>query len=143
MTASRLLGATTIPTPGRDDPAPSGPLGRITVAAVLIGLAAAAAAVFGIFTTAPEAAVTGGALLGFALGWVSLGWGTTRFTSRPQRWAYLPTALLGTAGVALIALKPDEGAMEDLTWIWAPGFVALAFFIGWKAHGGIRGLSSR
>ena len=135
------MSATTIPTPSRHvDAAPAGPLGRITVAAMLIGLAAAAAAVFGIFPTASEAAVTGGALAGFALGWAFLAWATTRFTSRPQRWAWLPAALLGTAGVALLALEPGEGAMEDLTWIWAPGFVALGAFIGWNAHRGIRGL---
>ena len=133
MTGSRLMSTVIIPSLGHDvDPAPSGPVGRITVAAVLIGLAAAAAAVFGIFPAAAEAAVTGGALVGFALGWVFLGWGTTRFTSRPQRWAYVPAALLGTAGLALLALQPHEEALEDLAWIWAPGFIALAFFIVWK-----------
>jgi pimeloyl-ACP methyl ester carboxylesterase len=141
MTPSRFISATTTPTLSREvDPAPSGPLGRITVAAVLTGVAAAAAAVFGIFALAPEAVVTGGALLGFALGWVLLGWATTRFTSRPQRWAYVPAALLGTAGLALLALQPHEEALEDLTWIWAPGFIALALFIVWKARRGIRGL---
>ncbi|WP_425573076.1 alpha/beta fold hydrolase [Nocardioides panacihumi] len=107
---------------------------------MFIGLAAAAVAVFGIFVTGSEAVVTGGALIGFALGWAFLGWGTTRFTNRPQRWAYLPAAILGTAGVALVALRPGDGAMADLTWIWAPGFVALACFIGWQSHRGIRGL---
>ena len=70
-------------------------MGRITFASMATGVVGAAALVFGVAPDASEARVIGAALLAFAAGWAMLAFLTTRRTTRPQRWAYVPATVTG------------------------------------------------
>ena len=48
-----------------------------------------------VFAGAAEYVITGSALLAFAAGWAMLAVLSTRLTSQPQRWAYVPAAVDG------------------------------------------------
>jgi pimeloyl-ACP methyl ester carboxylesterase len=54
---------------------------------------------------------------------------STRKTTRPQRWAYVPATVLATTGVVLAAVNPGEPAMSRLAWVWAPALVVLAVWV--------------
>ena len=102
-----------------------GPFVRIVVASVATGVLAAAVLVLGVFPGAVEHVTTGLALLAFAVGWAVLATLTSRTTSAPQRWAYVPAAFLGTAGLALVALAPDDDTMRVASWVWPPAVLVL------------------
>ena len=78
---------------------------------------------------ASEARVVGAALVAFATGWAMLAFLTTRKTTRPQRWAYVPATVMATAGTVLAAVNPGEPAMTRLAWVWAPALVVLAVWV--------------
>ena len=124
---------TTAPTPPRvapSSPAPRvGPMGRVTFASMATGVLGAAALVFGAAPNTSEARVVSAALVGFAAGWAALAFLTTRFTTRPQRWAYLPATVMATAAVVLAAVNPGEPTMTRLAWVWAPALVVLAVWV--------------
>ena len=123
--------STTAPSPvaTRSPAPPVGPIGRITFASMATGLAGAAALVFGVLPNESEARVIGAALLAFASGWAMLAYFTTRRTTRPQRWAYVPAAVMATTGALLAAVNPGEPAMSRLAWVWAPALVVLAVWV--------------
>lgn len=106
-----------------------GPMGRITFASMATGVVGAAALVFGVVPDSSEARVVGAALVAFAAGWAMLAFLTTRKTTRPQRWAYVPATVLATAGAVLAAVNPGEPAMSRLAWVWAPALVVLAVWV--------------
>jgi pimeloyl-ACP methyl ester carboxylesterase len=106
-----------------------GPMGRITFASMATGVVGAAALVFGVAPEASEARVIGAALLAFAAGWAMLAFLTTRRTTRPQRWAYVPATAMGAAGVVVAAVNPGEPTMTHLAWVWAPALVLLAVWV--------------
>lgn len=121
---------TTPPEVVTTSPAPRvGPMGRITFAAMATGVVGAAALAFGAASNASEARVVSAALLGFAAGWLTLAILATRFTTRPQRWAYVPATVMATTAVLLSAVNPGEPAMTHLAWVWAPGLVVLAAWV--------------
>jgi pimeloyl-ACP methyl ester carboxylesterase len=106
-----------------------GPMGRITVASMATGLVGAVAVVVGVVPNASEARVIGAVLVAFAAGWAMLALLTTRNTTRPQRWAYLPASVMATAGIVLAAVNPGEPMITRLAWVWAPALVVLAVWV--------------
>jgi pimeloyl-ACP methyl ester carboxylesterase len=106
-----------------------GPVGRITFASMATGLVGAAALVFGVLPNASEARVVGAALVAFATGWAMLAFLTTRLTTRPQSWAYVPAIVMATVGALLAAVNPGEPSMTRLAWVWAPALVVLAVWV--------------
>lgn len=107
-----------------------GPMVRITGVAMATGAVGAAALVFGVAPNASEARVVGAALVAFAAGWALLAWLTSRTTTHPQRWAYVPASVLAATAVTLAAVNPGEPTMSRLAWVWAPALVALAVWVG-------------
>jgi pimeloyl-ACP methyl ester carboxylesterase len=110
-------------------PVPTGPVGRIIVASMATGVLAASALIFGVLPAASEARIVGAALVAFAIAWAMLAWLTTRLTTRPKRWAYVPASLLAASGATLLAIDPGEPVMTRLAWAWAPALVALAVWV--------------
>ena len=69
------------------EPSPRRRPAVVVAGSLLAGLAAAVAFVAGPLAGGREAVITGGLLLGFAVGWALLAVSSARFTHRPQRWA--------------------------------------------------------
>ncbi|MET7426127.1 alpha/beta hydrolase [Dactylosporangium sp. NPDC005555] len=107
----------------------TGPVGRIIAACTATGAVGAAALTFAVLPDASEARIVGAALVAFATGWAILAWLTTRMTTRPQRWAYVPATLMATSGAVMLAVNPGEPAMTRLAWAWAPALVVLAVWV--------------
>jgi pimeloyl-ACP methyl ester carboxylesterase len=118
--------ASTPSTPSTRPTGPTGPVARIIAASLATGAVGAAALTFAVLPDQSEARIVGAALIAFATGWAMLAWLTTRMTTRPQRWAYVPAAVMAAFGAALVAVNPGEPALTRLAWVWAPGLVALA-----------------
>jgi len=97
----------------------------VVAGSLLAGLLAAVALVIGPLAGSREAVITGGLLLGFAVGWALLAVLSTRYTDRPQRWAAIPAAAMGITGAALIILAPDAGTLSALGWVWPPLLLVL------------------
>jgi pimeloyl-ACP methyl ester carboxylesterase len=133
--------STRTPTPtgstGRTTPA--GPLGRIIATSLGASAVAAAVLTFAVLPDASEATIVGTTLAAFGAGWAMLAWLTTRLTTRPQRWAYVPAAALATSGAALLAFTPGEPTMTQLAWVWAPALAVLGAWIARRTHQNIPG----
>jgi pimeloyl-ACP methyl ester carboxylesterase len=117
-----------MPTPGRGTR--RGPLRRIIVGSLFTGAFLAAVLPLVVFGGGSEAVITGSALLGFAAGWAMLAVLTSRRTSQPQRWAWVPAAGLAATGVGLLVTTPDDPAMTAASWVWPPLLLALAVWMG-------------
>ncbi|MDQ1635738.1 MAG: hypothetical protein QOJ32_2547 [Frankiaceae bacterium] len=119
------------PTPGSGDTVPhlgttpNGPFVRIVLGALAVGALGAAALTLGVFPGANEHVTTGVALLAFAAGWFVLAALTSRMTSSPQRWAYVPAAFLAVAGLLLIGIAPGNDGMTAATWVWPPALLGV------------------
>jgi pimeloyl-ACP methyl ester carboxylesterase len=107
----------------------AGPVGRIIAASTATGAVGAAALTSAVLPNASEARIVGAALVAFATGWAMLAGLTTRMTTRPQRWAYVPATVMAAAGATLLAVNPGEPAMTRLAWAWAPALVVLAVWV--------------
>lgn len=114
--------------------------GIVVTGSLLGGLASATALVAVFLSNAREHAVTGGVLLGFAVGWTLLVVLSARFTARPQRWAAVPAVAMALTGVALIALAPSDATLSHLGWVWPPALLALVIWMTVHAR---RQLTSR
>src|SRR3954451_2353880 len=103
-------------------------IGRAVAGSLVGGLVAALVLVLLVVGpqrfTAPEAAVTGAALLGFAVGWWLL-WLLSRRTEQPQRWALVPAAAMAVVGAALVLFSPSSRVLDLLAWVWPPALLAL------------------
>jgi pimeloyl-ACP methyl ester carboxylesterase len=109
--------------------APShGPLGRIIVTSLTVGAVAAGALTLGLFGGATESAITGSALVAFGASWAMLAVLSTRLTSQPQRWAFVPAAVMTAMGLVLLVSAPSEAGLAVLGWLWPPVMLVLA---GW------------
>ena len=108
-----------------------GPMGRITFASMAAGALVAVGLIVGVVPDASEARVVGAVLVAFATGWAMLALLTARRTTRPQRWAYVPAAVMATCGLVLAATNPGEPTMTRLAWVWAPALLALGVWI-WR-----------
>jgi pimeloyl-ACP methyl ester carboxylesterase len=120
---------------------PTGPVGRIIAASLAIGAVGAAALTFALLPNASEARIVGGALVAFAVGWAMLALLTTRRTTSPQRWAYVPAVVMAASGVTLLVVNPGEPALTHLAWVWAPALVVLAVWAGRSARQDVPGRS--
>jgi pimeloyl-ACP methyl ester carboxylesterase len=73
--------------------------------------------------------ITGSALLAFALGWSMLALLSTRFTSQPQRWAFVPAAFMAVIAIGLLVLGPGDRVLTAAGWVWPPAMFALAVWM--------------
>ncbi|MEP7178696.1 MAG: hypothetical protein ABI775_06375, partial [Pseudonocardiales bacterium] len=109
---------------------PTGPILRVVLGSLLTGLAGAAALTLVAFPGAAEHVITAWAMLAFAAGWAMLAVLSTRLTSQPQRWAFVPAAVMAATGLGLLALAPGTNALTDTGWVWPPVMFALAVWMG-------------
>lgn len=126
--------SSTAPVATRTSAPATGSFGRITLASMSAGILAAAVSTFVVLPSASEARVVGGALLGFAAGWAMFASLTTRYTNRPQTWAYVPAGALGVSGAVMVLVNPGEPAMGRLPWLWGPALVALGLWSAWRTR---------
>lgn len=108
----------------------TGPIRRVITGSLFTGTVLAAVLPMLVFGSGPEAVITGSALLGFAAGWAMLALLSTRMTTQPQRWAWVPAAALGATGVGLLVTTPDDPALTAAGWVWPPLLLALAVWMG-------------
>jgi pimeloyl-ACP methyl ester carboxylesterase len=102
--------------------------GRTIVAAVVAGAVVALLLTLLVFAGGTEATITGALLLGFGFGWALMATLTARRTGQAQRWAFVPAAVMGATGTALVILDPGNQTLTASNWVWPPLMVALA---GW------------
>ena len=114
-------------------------IGLIVCGSLAAGVFAALVLVAAPLLPADEDALTGGVLLGCALGWGLLAALSIRFSQQPQRWAAAPAAVLGLAG-GLLLTQPTDQVLGALDWLWPPVLLAL---VVWMAVGAHRRLRSR
>ena len=126
--------------PSRGDTSPSGPIAGIVAGSVALGLVGALFLSLVVFAGAAEHVITGSALLAFAAGWTALAVLSTRMTSQPQRWAFVPAAYMGVVAAALLLFSPGDDALRLMGWIWPAPVLALAV---WIVVGSRRHLQSR
>ena len=107
----------------------SGPVARIIAASLAAGAATALVLSLVVFAGGTESVITGSVLVGFGLGWTLIATLTSRRTSRPQRWAYVPATLLGATGIALLVFTPGYDAMTRLSWVWPPLVTAMTVWM--------------
>jgi pimeloyl-ACP methyl ester carboxylesterase len=116
----------TVPSPApAAEPPPRRRPAMVVAGSLLAGLLAAVALVIGPLAGSREAVITGGLLLGFAVGWALLAVLSVRYTDRPQRWAAIPAAAMGITGAGLVILAPDAGTLRALGWVWPPLLLVL------------------
>ena len=106
-----------------------GPIWLVVGGSLLSGLGGALVLTLVVFAGASEHVITGSALLAFALGWSMLALLSTRFTSQPQRWAFLPAAFMAASGVGLLVLEPGDRALTRVAWVWPPAVLALSVWM--------------
>jgi pimeloyl-ACP methyl ester carboxylesterase len=121
----------------------TGRIRTIVVGSLLTGVVVAAVLTMVVFGGAAEPVIVGSALLGFGLGWALLAVLSIRLTDQPQRWAVVPAAVMGTTGLALIALTPGDRGMTAAGWVWPLVMLALAVWIGVQARRSLRARSGR
>jgi pimeloyl-ACP methyl ester carboxylesterase len=108
----------------------TGPIRRIIAGSLLTGAVLAGLLTLVVFAGALEHVITGSALLGFAAGWALLAVLSTRMTSQPQRWAFVPAAGMAATGLGLLLLAPDDRTLTAAGWVWPPVLLALAIWMG-------------
>jgi pimeloyl-ACP methyl ester carboxylesterase len=137
---------TTAPPAAAAAPAAGRARGRIRLiiaGSLLTGLVLAAVGPLVVFGSGSEAVITGSALLGFAAGWALLAVLTSRRTSQPQRWAWVPAGALGATGLTLLVTTPDDPAMTAAGWVWPPLLLALAVWMGTRVRRSLAAGSGR
>jgi pimeloyl-ACP methyl ester carboxylesterase len=105
------------------------PVWRVVGGSLLSGLLGALVLTLVVFAGEPEHVITGSALLAFALGWSMLALLSTRFTSQPQRWAFVPAAFMAVVAVGLLVLSPGDRSLTRVGWVWPPAMFALAVWM--------------
>ena len=88
-----------------------------------------------------ESRMTGAALLGWGIGWALIAFLSIRFTNAGHRWAYVPAAILGLTGVALIAFAPGAAVMDQLSWVWPVPVLVLAAWLILRVRADVQGRS--
>ena len=95
------------PAPTATDPARRhgrGPIGRVTLASLLAGVAGALVAALVVFPGGSESRIIGSTLIAFAAGWAMLALLSIRLTDVPQRWAMVPAAVMSVGGVTAFTM---------------------------------------
>jgi pimeloyl-ACP methyl ester carboxylesterase len=121
----------------------SGPVARVILGSLATGMVAALALIAVVFPGGTEGVITGSVLIGFGLGWALLAVLTSRYTNRPQRWAFVPAAAMAATGVALAVSDPGNDAMTRLGWVWPPVVAALAVWMLVQVRRGLPGRGRR
>jgi pimeloyl-ACP methyl ester carboxylesterase len=116
-------------TPPTGDAVSRDPIARIVAGSVLTGLVGALVLTLVVFAGATEHVITASAMLAFAVGWTMLAVLSTRMSSQPQRWAFVPAGAMGTVGTALLLFAPGDEALRILGWVWPVPLLALAVWI--------------
>jgi pimeloyl-ACP methyl ester carboxylesterase len=116
---------------------------RIVVGSLLTGWVMVGILTLVVFAGAREHVITGSALLGFSFGWAMLAVLSTRMTDQPQRWAVVPAAGMGAAGLGLLILSPDDRALTAAGWVWPPLLLALAVWMGFRVRRSLAARSGR
>jgi pimeloyl-ACP methyl ester carboxylesterase len=132
-----------IPTGSAGDELHTGPIRRIIAGSLVTGLIAAAVLTLVVFAGAGEHAITGSALLGFAVGWATLAVLSVRMTDQPQRWAFVPATGMAATGLGLLAVAPDDAALTAAGWVWAPALLALAIWMALRIRRSLAAGSGR
>jgi pimeloyl-ACP methyl ester carboxylesterase len=140
MTTAAPPAAAAAPSAGR---ARRGRIRLIIAGSLLTGLLLAAVLSLVVFGSGSEAVITGSALIGFAAGWALLAVLTSRRTTQPQRWAWVPAAALGATGVGLLVTAPDDRALTVAGWVWPPLLLALAVWMGIRVRRSLAAGSGR
>ena len=86
-----------------------------------------------------EPMVTGSVLVAFGLGWALMAYLTGRFSAQPQRWMYVPGAVLAGVGLALVVLQPGPSIMDLLSWIWPVALAVLGVWMFGRLRAELRG----
>lgn len=107
---------------------------KVVAGSLFMGLASAVALVAGPFAGSSEGTTTGAILLGFSIGWALLATLSIRRGDGSRRWAAVPAAALGAAGVALIILTPSAETLDALGWVWPPAIFGLAVWMTVRFH---------
>lgn len=115
------------------------PVWRVVGASLATGLVGAIVLTLVVVAGAGEHVITGSALLAFATGWAMLTALSSRFTTRPQRWALVPAAFMAAAGTILLIARPDDRALDVAGWLWPPVMFALAVWTATKVRRGFDG----
>jgi hypothetical protein len=82
---------------------PSHRLFPVVAASLIAGLLLPVVLALGPASGGGESRMTGAALLGWGIGLALVAFLSLRFTNQPQRWALVPSGILGVIGIALIA----------------------------------------
>ncbi len=122
-------------------PARSRRLFLLTGASLIVGFVLPIVIALGPASGGGESRMTGAALLGWGIGWALLAFLSIRFTDQPQRWAFLPAAIFGVTGIALIAFAPGTQAMGLLAWVWPAPVLALAAWLAVRVRRQVPGRS--
>ena len=136
MTLTRPQDARTDGPAGRQA-SDAGPIKRVIAGSLGAGALLVLVLTLGVAGGAQEHAITATALLGAAAGWALLALLSARLTNRPQRWAYVPAALMSTTAAALLVWAPDGEALSAAGWVWPVLLTALTV---WMARQGRRHL---
>jgi pimeloyl-ACP methyl ester carboxylesterase len=113
--------------PGRAQPTAKSKIGLIVALSMAAGLIAAVVLVAMPFIPAKENVLTGGVLLGFALGWALLAVLSVRFSDQPQRWAAAPATFMAVAG--LVSLSGSAAVQSGFSWVWPPVLFGLVVWM--------------
>jgi pimeloyl-ACP methyl ester carboxylesterase len=127
------------PSPVASETPPKGPIGTVVVASLAFGLLAALLLVVVPLVPAEGDAVLGVVLCGFALGWTVLALLSTRVTNQPQRWAFVPAAVMGVGGMVLLTV----GSSVALGWVWPIVLLALVIWMAMRIHRDLRSRRGR
>jgi pimeloyl-ACP methyl ester carboxylesterase len=126
-----------------DRPMRKGNVGLIVAGSLITGFVLALVLVIVPFGGAQEHVIMGTALFGWALGWALLAGLSIRWSDQPQRWAFVPAALMALAGASLLIFRPDANGMNLLGWIWPLTLIALAVWMTVQARRNLRSLARR
>lgn len=89
--------------------------------------------------SASEPSIAGSVLLAFGIGWGLMALLTTRFSSQPQAWTWVPAAVLAAIGLSLVILQPAPAVMDLLGWLWPPAIAMLAIWMIAQVRRQLRG----
>src|SRR5438132_2500107 len=115
-----------------------GHIGLVVLASIAAGVALGFVLVLGVFAGADEQRIIGSALLALGAGFGLLAIVSSRFTSKAQQWARVPSVLSPLAGV-IVALMPSGRPLDFAGWIWP---VLLAILVGSSFRGARRSLDN-
>jgi pimeloyl-ACP methyl ester carboxylesterase len=117
---------------------PKGHLGLVVLASIAAGLVLGLLLVLGLFAGGDEPRIVGSALVALGSGFALLAIASSRFTSRPQKWALVPGVSSMLAGV-VVALMPGGRLFDLAGWVWP---VLLAMLVVSSFRGARRSLDN-